>query len=439
MYFQGLVKPTNTTMSNYVFLIDANKKRMNPIHPAHAQKLMDAGKAAVFRRFPFTLIMNRVVENIVTYPLKLKIDPGSKVTGISLVNDQDQVIWGMELEHRGNTIKSNLDSRRSVRRGRRNRNTRYRKPRFLNRKRSKGWLAPSLMHRVLTTETWVKRLIKFAPVTEIVQELVRFDLQKMENPEISGAEYQQGTLHGYEIREYLLNKWGRKCTYCGKSDVPLQVEHIQAKANGGSDRISNLCLACEPCNLRKGTQDIKDFLKIKSDLLFRILRQAKAPLKDAAAVNSTRWKLYETLKETGIPVSTGSGGKTKFNRIKLGLEKAHWIDAACVGNVEKLTILTTRILRVKATGMGGRQKCQTDKYGYPQKHRPLKPIHGFCTGDIVKVQIPKGVNKGNYIARLCPYSDGNGEIYPRSGKKRIGIKLKYIVKAIHRKDGYSYA
>jgi len=426
-------------MSNYVFLIDANKNRMNPVHPAHAKKLMDSGKAAVFRRFPFTLIVNRVVENIVVYPLKLKIDPGAKTTGMALVNNRDEVIWGMELQHRGQQIKDALRSRRSVRNGRRSRQTRYRKARFLNRKRRGGWLAPSLMHRVKTTETWVKRLLKFAPVAEIVQELVRFDFEKIENPEISGVEYQQGELQGYEVREYLLEKWNRQCTYCQKTDVPLQIEHIIPRAKGGSDRVSNLCLACEKCNLKKGTAYLKDFLKAKPDLTSRILKQAKVPLKDATAVNATRWKLFETLKATGLPVSTGSGGQTKFNRNQLHLPKNHWIDAACVGVVNVLKVLVTKPLFVKSTGQGNRQKCQTDKFGYPQKYRPLKPIHGFCTGDIVKTVIPKGVNKGEYIARLCPYSDGNGEIYPRSGKKRIGIKLAYVVKAVHRKDGYLYA
>ncbi|MEG3877677.1 RNA-guided endonuclease IscB [Microcoleus sp. herbarium7] len=426
-------------MSNYVFLIDALHTPMNPIHPAHARKLMEAGKAAVFRRYPFTLIVNRAVENIVTYPLALKIDPGSKTTGISLVTNQNEAIWGMELEHRGQAIKDDLLARKAVRRGRRGRNTRYRQARFLNRSRAKGWLAPSLMHRVLTVETWVKRLCKFAPVAQIRQELVKFDMQQMQNPEISGTDYQQGTLAGYEVREYLLQKWGRKCTYCSKEGVPLQIEHIQARANGGTDRVSNLCLACEKCNLKKGTKDIRDFLKDKPDLVSRILKQASSPLKDAAAVNSTRWKLFEMLKATGLPVKTGTGGQTKYNRTRLGLPKEHWLDAACVGVVESLKVLTSKILRVKATGQGGRGRCQTDKFGYPQKYRPLRPIHGFCTGDLVKTVIPKGVNAGTYIARLCPYSNGNGEIYPTTGKKRIGIKLEYVTKAIHRKDGYTYA
>lgn len=77
----------------------------------------------------------------------------------------------------------------------------------------------------------------------------------MENPEISGVQYQQGTLQGYEVRQYLLEKWSRKCTYCGVENVPLQIEHIQPLAKGGSDRVSNLCLACEKCNTKKGTKD----------------------------------------------------------------------------------------------------------------------------------------------------------------------------------------
>ena len=253
---------------------------MNPIHPAQAKKLLNSGKAAVFRRFPFVLIMNRVVENIITCPIDLKIDPGSKFTGISLVNNRDEVIWGMELQHRGAVIKGELETRRGIRRSSRNCHTRYR--------------------RVLTTNTWVKRLIKYAPIAAITQELVRFDLQQLENPEISGIEYQQGELQGYEVREYLLEKWERKCSYCDAKDIPLQIEHIQPKAKGGSNRISNLCLSCEKCNQKKGTQEIEKFLAKKPELLTRIKSQSKRPLKDAAAVNSTRWDLFHSLKETKI-------------------------------------------------------------------------------------------------------------------------------------------
>jgi RRXRR protein len=145
--------------------------------------------------------------------LELKLDPGSKTTGIA-IKQGDKVIFGAELQHRGQQIKEALLSRRQLRLRRRNRKTRYRQARFLNRTRLDGKLAPSRQYRAETTLTWVRKLMRFAPITSIVQELVRFDLQLMQNPEISGVLYQQGELQGYEVREYLLTKWNRQCAYC---------------------------------------------------------------------------------------------------------------------------------------------------------------------------------------------------------------------------------
>jgi hypothetical protein len=155
-------------------------------------------------------------------------------------------------------------------------------------------------------------------------ELVKFDTQAMQNPEISGVEYQQGTLAGYEVREYLLEKWNRACAYCGKREIPLQIEHIQPRAHGGTDRVSNLTLSCEPCNLKKGTQSIDQFLKRKPDVLKGIQAQARAPLKDTAAMNATSRALFEELKLTGLPIECGSGGLTKYHRSQQGLPKTHW-------------------------------------------------------------------------------------------------------------------
>lgn len=424
-------------MSNYVLVIDANNQPLSPCHPSVARKLLKQEKATVFRRYPFTIILNKTVENPQIESIELKLDPGSKTTGIALVQG-NKVIWGAELTHRGQAIKASLESRRSLRHFRRNRQTRYRQPRFLNRKRSEGWLAPSLIHRVETTLTWVKRLIKLAPITAIIQELVRFDLQQLENPEISGIEYQQGELQGYEVREYLLEKWQRKCAYCGIENVPLQVEHIQPKAKGGSDRISNLCLACEKCNLKKGTQDLEKFLANKPDILKRVLSQSKHPLKDATAVNSTRWSLLNRLKEMGLPVSTGSGGLTKFNRVRLNFPKTHWLDAACVGRVESLKILTRQPLLIQATGQGSRQMCRTDQYGFPCRYVPrYKFVKGFQTGDIVKAVVTQGKKIGTYIGRIAVRSSGSFNITVKGGIIQ-GISYKYCT-IIHRKDGYLYA
>lgn len=422
-------------MSNFVFVLDTDKRPLNPIHPASARKLLSDGKAAIFRQYPFTLILKESCSEL-AQPLELKLDPGSRTTGLAILNGS-RVIWAGELTHRGQGIKANLESRRSLRRGRRNRHTRYRQARFLNRARPKGWLAPSLKHRVLTTETWVKRLIKLAHIDAIVQELVRFDLQQLENPEISGIEYQQGELAGYEVREYLLNKWDRKCAYCDADNVPLQIEHIKPRAKGGSNRISNLCLACEKCNLKKGTQGIEQFLLKKPDILKRIKAQAKHPLKDAAAVNSTRWALFNRLKETGLSVSTGSGGLTKFNRTRFGLPKTHWLDAACVGQVDSLQVLTSKPLLIKAAGHGTRQMCGTNKYGFPTRHKSRVQVHkGFQTGDIVKALVTTGKKIGFYMGRVLCRASGSFDIATKVGRV-AGISHK-CCQPIHKKDGYSY-
>ncbi|MFM9266421.1 RNA-guided endonuclease IscB [Tychonema sp. BBK16] len=422
-------------MSNFVFVLDTEKRPLSPVQPGQARRLLNAGKAAVFRKYPLTIIL-KVALTTTPEPIALKIDPGSKTTGIALLQGE-KVIFGAELTHRGQTIKASLNSRRSLRRGRRNCHTRYRQARFLNRTRKEGWLAPSLQHRVETTLTWVNKLRRLAPIGAIVQELVRFDMQQLENPEISGIEYQQGELQGYEVREYLLNKWNRKCAYCSAENVPLQVEHIHPKAKGGSDRISNLCLACEKCNLKKGTQNIEQFLSKKPDILRRILAQAKRPLKDAAAVNSTRWALLSRLKKTGISVLTGSGGLTKFNRVRLKLPKTHWLDAACVGQVESLEILTNKPLLIKATGHGTRQICRTDKFGFPSRYVPRnKFVKGFQTGDIVKSVVTSGKKIGEYVGRVAVRTTGSFNI--STSELVQGISHKYC-KIVHRKDGYSYA
>ncbi len=251
--------------------------------------------------------------------------------------------------------------------------------------------------------TWVGRLLRLCPITAASQELVRFDLQKEQNPEISGIAYQQGTLAGYELREYLLEKFHCTCAYCGTTDAPLQVEHIHPKSQGGSDRVSNLCLACAPCNRRKSNRPVEVFLTNKPEVLERILKQAKAPLKDATAVNATRWELYRRLQATGLPVECGSGGRTKFNRTTQGLPKTHWLDAVCVGasTPEVLDVEGVRPLLIKACGHGKRNRCWTDKSGFPTRHAPrAKVFRGFQTGDIVRADIPNGKHRGTHVGRI---------------------------------------
>ena len=282
--------------------------------------------------------------------------------------------------------------------------------------------------------------MRLCPIAAISQELVRFDMQALEHPEISGKEYQQGTLAGYETREYLLEKWGRTCAYCRKGNIPLQVEHIRCRAKGGSQRISNLTLACEACNLTKGTQDIEVFLAKKPELLKQILAQAKAPLRDAAVVNTTRWALYQRLQALELPIECGTGGRTKFNRISRGLEKTHWLDAACVGVSTPAPLQLQGVIPflIKAQGHGRRQMCLMDKRGFPRTKPKAKHFtHGFHTGDIVSARIPDHLNNpGVHVGRMAAKAKGEFTITTKKGTV-TDVGKKYC-RILQRADGYGY-
>jgi 5-methylcytosine-specific restriction endonuclease McrA len=412
-----------------------------PCHPARAKELLKKGKAAVFRMEPFTIILKDRADGVVQ-KLKEKIDPGSKKTGIALVADCKRgrkLVWACELEHRGEAIKKGLEQRRGVRRSRRNRKTRYRQARFDNRRREIGWLAPSLMSRVYNIQTWTRRIQKLSPITSIALETVRFDTQKMENPNIAGVEYQRGSLLGYEVREYLLEKFERTCIYCDKQNVPLQVEHIVCKAKGGSNRVPNLGMACQPCNEKKGTKDLKEFLKKEPSRYKKIKAHLRKPLKDVAAVNSTRTVLKSVLKEFGVPVTCWSGARTKYNRTKQGYEKTHWIDAACVGKSGKKVFISKNFsyLEIKSTGHGDRQLCNVDKFGFPcSKPCMSGALKGFRTGDLVKAVVTKGEKTGAHVGKVAVRKNGYFNITSKS-KTVQGIGFKYCKKLMGC-DGYSY-
>jgi 5-methylcytosine-specific restriction endonuclease McrA len=418
-----------------VLVVDAERKPLMPCHPARARQLLREGRAAVLRRYPFTIILKDRTGGE-TQPIEVKIDPGSRATGIALVAEFKQgktAVWGAELQHRGQQIKNALDSRRSLRRSRRSRKTRYRAPRFDNRTRPQGWLPPSLMARVHNIKTWAGRLTKCAPISSIAVETARFDTQALQNPEISGAQYQQGTLFGYEVREYLLEKWGRKCAYCGKTGVPLEVEHIVPKIRGGSDRVSNLTLACRSCNQKKGSRTAAEFG------FPQIQEQARKPLRDAAALNATRYAVGSMLKRCNLPVSFWSGGRTKYNRIEQGYPKEHWIDAACVGESGEQVRLDpdAPVLAIRAVGHGTRQMCGTDKHGFPKRHRTRqKRFFGFQTGDIVQAVVPRGKFAGIHTGRLAVRANGSFLLSTSAGRMD-GIHHRFIT-LLHRKDGYAY-
>jgi 5-methylcytosine-specific restriction endonuclease McrA len=424
-----------------VFVLDTTTQPLDPVHPGRARLLLKEGKAAVYRRFPFTLILKRALESPPLHPLRLKIDPGSQTTGLAILNDSSgEVVWAAELAHRGKQIKQRMDRRRAARRSRRQRKTRYRQARFNNRSRRTGTLPPSLESRIANVLSWVHRLRRLCPVAAISQELVSFDMQAMQNPEIAGVQYQQGVLMGYESRAYMLEKWQRKCAYCGQGQVPLQIEHIVARAKGGSNRAANLTLACQACNQSKGNRDVQEFLANKPEVLATLLAQAKAPLRDAAALNSTRGLLFEQLKALDVPLETASGGLTKYNRTRSHLPKTHWCDAACVGTStpERLDVRGVKPLHITATGHGSRQMCLMDRFGFPRTGpKRQKRVKGFQTGDLVRAVVTGGTKRGTYVGKVAVRTSGSFNITTTHGIVQ-GIPHRFC-RLIARSDGYSYS
>ena len=364
-----------------VFVLDKRKRPLMPCSEKRARLLLNRGRAVVVKLYPFTIRLKDRIGGE-TQPIRVKLDPGSKHTGIAVVRESETidpetgeviskltVLNLFQINHRGLAISANLTSRRAMR-SRRRSNLRYRKARFDNRTKPKGWLAPSLQHRVDTVMSWVNKILRFAPVTAISQEF-------------------------------------------------------------------NLALACDPCNKKKGTLPIEVFLKDKPLIVKKILIQAKRPLKDAAAVNSTRWALANLLKASGLPVALSNGGRTKFNRFQQSIPKTHALDAVCVGEVGTVINWNIPTLEIKCTGRGSYQRTRLNQFGFPRGYlMRQKAVKGFQTGDRVKAVVTKGKKLGEYKGRVAVRASGSFNITHSAGTVQ-GISHNYC-HLIARNDGYGY-
>ena len=281
--------------------------------------LLKDGKAKVINRCPFTLqLLYESTEY--TQPISLGIDAGSKHIGVSATTET-KVVYEADVELR-NDIVDLLSTRRQNRRTRRNRKTRYRKPRFDNRTRRDGWLAPSVNQKVQTHLTVVDKVCRMLPVTNIVVETASFDIQKIKNPNVEGIGYQQGEqLNFWNVREYVLFRDGHVCQCCkGKSKDPvLNVHHIESRKTGGNAP-NNLITLCETCHKGYHNGTVQLPKTIHRGMRFR----------DAAFMGIMRWTFYNELKARYPDVSMTYGYITKNTRIRYGLPKEHYIDARCI-------------------------------------------------------------------------------------------------------------
>ena len=260
-------------------------------------------------------------------------------------------------------------------------------------------------------------------------ERVKFDPQLLQNPEISGIEYQQGERAGWETRAYLLEKFGHRCAYCGKGEVPFELDHQLPRSRGGSNRVSNLVLACHDCNSAKGNRTAAEFGHPEVEA------QAKAPLRDAAAVNATRFALVRELEKLGLPIGTWSGGRTRWTRARFGLSKTHALDALCVGDLAGVDAGKLKTVAITAMGRGRYGRTNVDEYGFPRGYlMRQKQVRGIKTGDRVRAVVPAGFAAcGTHTGRIAVRANGQF----RMGKVQ-GIPARFC-RILQRAEGYDYA
>ena len=314
------LKPSRKVDRVYVLSKDG-KPLMPTIRFGKVRKMLKNGEAKIVDRDPFTIQLLRESTEYVQ-EISLGVDAGSKNIGLSATTEKKALFEGI-VKLREDVVK-NLSTKREARRARRNRKTRYRKPRFLNRKKSKkkGWLAPSIRQKIETHLTAVAKVHKFLPISKIIVETASFDIQKIKNPEISGKEYQQGDQLGFwNVREYVLFRDGHKCQCCfgdSKDDI-LNVHHIETRKVGG-DAPNNLITLCETCHNKYHNGEIQLPARIKRGMSF----------KDAAFMGIMRWAFFGELKQKYENVHMTFGYITKNVRIKNKLPKDHYIDARCI-------------------------------------------------------------------------------------------------------------
>jgi len=308
--------------------------------------------------------------------IALGVDAGTRQIGVSATTEQ-KVLFEAEVVPRSE-IQEVLATRRQFRRARRRRKTRYRKVRFLNRKKSDGWLAPSVQHKVEAHLKTIQLVHKILPVRHTTIEVAQFDIQKIRHPEIEGKAYQEGPRFGFwNVREYVLFRDNHCCQWCrGTSKDPiLNVHHIESRKTGG-DSPDNLITLCETCHdlIHRTHQEHK-------------IERKRSTFRDAAQMGIMRWRIYEQTKALFQSVHLTYGYFTKHTRISHHLEKSHLIDARCI-STHPCAISDGTWYLIKCVRRNNRQlhKATIRKGGKRQRHTAPKYVHGFRLFDCVRYE-----------------------------------------------------
>jgi len=390
-----------------VFVLSQGGKPLMPTSPRRARLWLEAKQAYVVRRDPFTIRLRFATKEHVQ-PAKVGVDSGSKEVGIAAVAN-GEVVLKAEVVLRDD-ISAKMTQRRRFRRNRRMRKTRYRKARAANRGRPAGWLPPSLHSKAEATVKAVRLIDSFLPVGRVIVEVGSFDAHRIQHPGIAHLEYQQGELQGYLLREYVLDKWQRKCAYCDAHDVPLELEHIVPRSRGGS----NLTLACHACNQRKGQKTAAEFG------FPEVQAQARTPLRDAAHVSSLKSRVVHGLQalfgEGHVHLTYGYETKYKRRQV-LHLPKSHANDAVAITcQIDEVVRQLEMTHHLRCLARGQYQRFN----GHHSEHKCWAPrkVRGFKLYEVVKAKGLVGYiagrrEKGSFVIKDAISGNKLVEVTPR--------------------------
>ena len=361
----------------FVYVLDKNGQPLMPTPRfGKVRRLLRDKKAKVVKRCPFTIRLLYEPETKIVQDIVLGVDTGSKYVGVACVGNS-KVLYQSQIELRDD-IERKMDSRRMYRRSRRNRKTRYRKPRFLNRRNSirKDRYCPTIVSKYYSHEREIEFCKKILPIKDIVLEAEKFDTQLMEKPWLQEHKwaYQKGVNYGYaNAREHALVRDSYTCQCCGKKNCRLEVHHIKFRSEGGSDTLENLITLCEDCH--KAVHLGKITLKLKG--------KHKSNLRHAAQMSIIRSKL---LKKYSDAIET-FGFVTKANRENLSLKKDHYLDACVIASGGLEFELSDVLYRKRCVPVQNRVLTRGIR---SERKIPTGKVHGF-----------KRYDKVEYLGKVC--------------------------------------
>lgn len=402
-----------------VFVFNMRGVPLMPCTQRKARILLKEGKAVIYKYNPFTIKLTHATgEN--TQDCHVGIDTGAKHVGVAITSE-GKVLFKGEIELRQD-VKSNLDTRRIYRRSRRNRKTRYRQPRFLNRRKADKWLPPSLQNRLDHTFHWIDTLRGLVPSPTLHIEVGKFDTAKMIDPEIHGVGYQHGQTYGFfDERYYVFARDNYTCQCCGKSKGKiLQTHHIIYRSNGGTDRADNLITVCTDCHTSKNHQ--------KGGILYKWQEQHKKvrQYKEPPFMNTLRRRIFAKYPDAAITY----GSETTQKRKEKGLDKTHYNDAIIISGVQTISEnpdewLFIRQFRKKKRSLheGTPRKGRKEPNRTQKRNSKNTPYYrGYHLNDKVRV-----LGKTGYIsgftggAAYVKDSDNQYITLPNKSYKQVGI------------------